>query len=64
MFKNTKVNIVDAFRIIKSYSSAFFILTTETVKYKLGYTEYNNYIKQLALKLSRENVFYIKFFQA
>jgi predicted unusual protein kinase regulating ubiquinone biosynthesis (AarF/ABC1/UbiB family) len=64
MFKNTKINIVNAFRIIKSYSSAFFILTTETVKYKLGYTEYNNYIKQLVLKLSRENVFYIKFFQA
>ena len=64
MFKNTKINIVNAFQIIKSYSSAFFILTTETVKYKLGYTEYNNYIKQLALKLSRENVFYIKFFQA
>ena len=39
-------------------------MTTETVKYKLGYTEYNNYIKQLILKLSRENVFYIKFFQA
>jgi predicted unusual protein kinase regulating ubiquinone biosynthesis (AarF/ABC1/UbiB family) len=64
MFKNIKTNIVDTFRIIKSYSSAFFILTTETVQYKLGYTEYNNYIKQLALKLSRENVFYIKFFQA
>uniref|UniRef100_A0A6C0I3W0 ABC1 atypical kinase-like domain-containing protein n=1 Tax=viral metagenome TaxID=1070528 RepID=A0A6C0I3W0_9ZZZZ len=64
MFKNIKINIVNAFRIIKSYSSAIFILTTETVQYKLGYTEYNNYIKQLALKLSRENVFYIKFFQA
>ena len=63
-FKNIKTNIVNAFLIIKSYSSAFFILTTETVQYKLGYTEYNNYIKQLALKLSRENVFYIKFFQA
>jgi ubiquinone biosynthesis protein len=63
-FKNIKTNVVNAFRIIKSYSSAIFILTTETVQYKLGYTEYNNYIKQLALKLSRENVFYIKFFQA
>ena len=63
-FKNIKTNVVNVFRIIKSYSSAIFILTTETVQYKLGYTEYNNYIKQLALKLSRENVFYIKFFQA
>ena len=64
MLKNIKIKVVDAFRIIKSYSSAFFILTTETVQYKMGYTEYNNYIKNLALKLSRENVFYIKFFQA
>jgi len=64
MLKNIKSKIVDAFRIIKSYSSAIFILTTETVQYKMGYTEYNRYIKQLALKLSRENVFYIKFFQA
>ena len=64
MFKNIKINVVNALRIIKSYSSAIFILTTETVQYKLGYTEYNNYIKQLALKLSRENIFYIKFFQA
>ena len=64
MFKNIKINIVNAFLILKSYSSAIFILTTETVQYKLGYTEYNRYIKQLALKLSRENVFYIKFFQA
>jgi ubiquinone biosynthesis protein len=30
----------------------------------MRYTEYNDYIKQLALKLSRENVFYVKFFQA
>jgi predicted unusual protein kinase regulating ubiquinone biosynthesis (AarF/ABC1/UbiB family) len=64
MFKNIKTNIVNAFLIVKSYSSAIFILTTETLQYKLGYTEYNRYIKQLALKLSRENVFYIKFFQA
>ena len=64
MFKNIKINVVNALRIIKSYSSAIFILTAETVQYKLGYTEYNNYIKQLALKLSRENIFYIKFFQA
>jgi len=64
MFKNIKIKVVSAFRILKSYSSAIFILTTETVQYKLGYTEYNHYIKQLALKLSRENIFYIKFFQA
>ena len=51
MFKNIKINVVNALRIIKSYSSAIFILTTETVQYKLGYTEYNNYIKQLALNL-------------
>ena len=38
MFKNIKIKVVDAFRIIKSYSSAFFILTTETVQYKMGYT--------------------------
>jgi hypothetical protein len=64
MFKNIEIKLVSAFRILKSYSSAIFILTTETVQYKLGYTEYNHYIKQLALKLSRENIFYIKFFQA
>jgi len=64
MFKNIKKNVVNAFRVLKSYSSAIFILTTETLQYKLGRSEYNDYIKQLALKLSRENVFYVKFFQA
>ena len=64
MFKNIKTNVVNAFRIVKSYSSAIFILTTETFKHKLGRTEYNDYIKQLASRLSRENVFYVKFFQA
>ena len=57
MFKNIKTNVVNAFRIVKSYSSAIFILTTETFKHKLGRTEYNDYIKQLASRLSRENVF-------
>lgn len=64
MFGNIKTNVVNVCRVLKSYSSAMFILTTETVKYKLGRTEYNDYIKQLALRLSRENVFYVKFFQA
>ena len=64
MFKNIKTNVVNAFRIVKSYSSAIFILTTETLQHKLGRTEYNDYIKQLASRLSRENVFYVKFFQA
>lgn len=64
MFKNIKTSVVSAFRILKSYSSAIFILTTETLQYKLGRSEYNDYIKQLALRLSRENVFYVKFFQA
>jgi ubiquinone biosynthesis protein len=64
MFKNIKTKVVNSFRILKSYSSAIFILTTETLQHKLGRTEYNDYIKQLASRLSRENVFYVKFFQA
>ena len=64
MFKNIKTKVVNSFRILKSYSSAILILTTETLQHKLGRTEYNDYIKQLASRLSRENVFYVKFFQA
>jgi len=67
LLKKLKINIVNIFnifRLLKSSSSTIYILTKETVWYKLGYTTYNNYIKELALKLSRENIFYTKFFQA
>lgn len=46
------------------YLSAVYILTTETIRYKCNYYTYNEYIKNLALKFSRENIFFIKFFQA
>ena len=36
MFKNIKTNVVNAFRIVKSYSSAIFILTTETSRFKIS----------------------------
>ncbi len=51
-------------KAIRSYVSASYILTKETIRYKCkGYT-YSEYIKQLALEMSRENIFFIKFFQA
>lgn len=50
--------------VMGSYLSASYILSKETIRYKCnGYT-YNEYIKQLALQMSRENLFFIKFFQA
>jgi len=51
-------------RTIRSYLSTIFILTKETLLYKCKFHTYDEYIKQLALKLSNENVFYIKFFQS
>lgn len=57
-------NIYKVTRAIRSYLSASYILSKETIRYKCnGYT-YNEYIKQLALQMSRENIFFIKFFQA
>ena len=57
-------NIYKVVRAIRSYLSASYILSKETIRYKCnGYT-YNEYIKQLALQMSRENIFFIKFFQA
>ena len=57
-------NIYKLVRAIRSYLSASYILSKETIRYKCnGYT-YNEYIKQLALQMSRENIFFIKFFQA
>lgn len=47
-----------------SYLSAAYILTKETIRYKYNRCTYNEYIKQLALMFSRENIFFIKFFQA
>ena len=47
-----------------SYLSAVYILTTETIWYKCNHYTYNEYIKQLALRFSRANIFFIKFFQA
>ena len=51
-------------RMIGSYLSTITILTRETLLYKCKFYTYDEYIKQLALKLSKENVFYIKFFQS
>ena len=51
-------------RMIGSYLSTITILTRETLLYKFKFCTYNDYIKQLALKLSKENIFYIKFFQS
>jgi predicted unusual protein kinase regulating ubiquinone biosynthesis (AarF/ABC1/UbiB family) len=47
-----------------SYLSAAYILIRETMRYKCNYYTYNEYIKKLALEFSRENIFFIKFFQA
>lgn len=64
IINNTNNNIKNAYKAIASYLSASYILTRETIRYKCnGYT-YNEYIKQLALQMSRENIFFIKFFQA
>ena len=51
-------------RMIGSYLSTITILTRETLLYKCKFYTYDDYIKQLALKLSKENVFYVKFIQA
>lgn len=51
-------------RMIGSYLSTIMILTKETLLYKCKFYTYNDYIKELALKLSKENVFYVKFFQS
>lgn len=51
-------------RMIGSYLSTITILTRETLLYKCKFYTYDEYIKQLALKLSKENVFYVKFIQA
>ena len=57
-------NIYKVIRAIRLYLSASYILSKETIRYKCnGYT-YNEYIKQLVLQMSRENIFFIKFFQA
>lgn len=54
----------NACRMIGSYLSTITILTRETLLYKCKFYTYDEYIKQLALKLSKENIFYIKFIQA
>lgn len=53
-----------AYKATTSYLSVAYILTTETIWYKCNCYTYNEYIKQLALMFSRENIFFIKFFQA
>ena len=51
-------------RMIGSYLSTITILAKETLLYKCNFYTYDEYIKHLALKLSKENVFYVKFFQS
>ena len=51
-------------RMIGSYLSTITILAKETLLYKCNFHTYDEYIKHLALKLSKENVFYVKFFQS
>ena len=65
-FKNSIINdaIKNAYKATASYLSAAYILTRETMRYKCNYYTYNEYIKNLALNFSRENIFFIKFFQA
>ena len=53
-----------AYKATTSYLSVAYILTTETIWYKCNHYTYNEYIKQLALRFSRANIFFIKFFQA
>jgi predicted unusual protein kinase regulating ubiquinone biosynthesis (AarF/ABC1/UbiB family) len=68
MFKNNINHITNIFKntykAVGSYLSASYILTRETIRYKCNYYTYNEYIKRLALMFSRENIFFIKFFQA
>ena len=68
MFKNSINHITtiykNVYKAARSYLSASYILTRETIRYKCNYYTYNEYIKQLALGFSRENIFFIKFFQA
>jgi hypothetical protein len=62
---NNTTNIsTNACKAAGSYLSAAYILTKETMRYKANRYTYNEYIKQLALMFSRENIFFIKFFQA
>lgn len=65
-FKNGIINdaMKNAYKATASYLSAAYILTRETMRYKCNYCTYNEYIKNLALNFSRENIFFIKFFQA
>ena len=62
-FKNGIINNT-MYKATVSYLSAAYILTRETMRYKCNYYTYNEYIKNLALNFSRENIFFIKFFQA
>ena len=64
--KNGRINdtMKNAYKATASYLSAAYILTRETMRYKCNYYTYNEYIKNLALNFSRENIFFIKFFQA
>jgi predicted unusual protein kinase regulating ubiquinone biosynthesis (AarF/ABC1/UbiB family) len=64
--KNSIINntVKNAYKATLSYLSAAYILTRETMRYKCNYYTYNEYIKNLALNFSRENIFFIKFFQA
>ena len=64
--KNGIINntMKNAYKATVSYLSATYILTRETMRYKCNYYTYNEYMKNLALSFSRENIFFIKFFQA
>jgi predicted unusual protein kinase regulating ubiquinone biosynthesis (AarF/ABC1/UbiB family) len=62
---NNTMNVsTNACKAAGSYLSAAYILTKETIRYKSNRCTYNEYIKRLALMFSRENIFFIKFFQA
>jgi predicted unusual protein kinase regulating ubiquinone biosynthesis (AarF/ABC1/UbiB family) len=54
----------NTYKATASYLSAAYILSRETIRYKCKYYTYSEYIKKLALHFSRENIFFIKFFQA
>lgn len=67
IIKNGIINnntMKNAYKATSSYLSAAYILTRETMRYKCNYYTYNEYMKNLALSFSRENIFFIKFFQA
>ena len=64
IINHTNNTMKNVYKATSSYLSAAYILIRETIRYKCNYYTYNEYIKNLALSFSRENIFFIKFFQA